>query len=650
MRKILLPVVLVMAFSSASFAQSVRKQLEKADLTMYREQFSEAIYLYDAILEKHPNNENAQYHKLIAEHLTVKRGEDISDLLAFEDSKGHTDKFYNYWLGRVHYLRYDFHLAKRHFDAFQSLDVYKSKEILAEVDGFLSKIELANSHYDNPTFFEVEPLEFPINSKHDDLSPGFYKDQRELVFASSRPTEAYSPAESKFLIFHSKQTDDGWMEPSAIPNLKNLPDVSPKVEVTANEGKLFFFSQDFGGDLMVVNALENGWTNPVEFDDKIRGDKIESDFFINEEETHILFSSKRGGKGLDIYESKKGSDGIWSFPKPIKGAVNTSWNEDSPYLTQDGKKLFFSSDNEASIGGFDVFVSEFDEINQSWSTPKNMGFPINTIDDEINYQLNADQISGFLSSNRLHGFGGFDIYYFHKEGRAIVSGQVRSKEGEAVPNIEVLYHPIKYPDESFRATTNENGAYRMEVLDNEQFTIELAQEDQVFYVENDHTKVEGKNKMIRKNFVVELPNEISNFKELFVATVKDKDETEVIEMLGTKFRNGQKAVLKNIYFEEGNTTLNVGYSSVLDRVKDLLSENPLLNIEIGGHTDAYESEYADYLSAERAKKIQRLLISQGIDGDRITAVGYGKSRPLASNDDENEGRELNRRIEVRVLE
>ena len=643
-------ITLVMVCSQVNFAQSVKKQLEKADLTMYREQFSEAISLYDAILEKHPENENAQYHKSIAEHLTSKRGTDISGLLAFEDSKGHSDKFYNYWLGRVHFLRYDFHLAKRHFDAFLLVDAYKSKEIIAEVQGLLSQIDQAINYYDNPTFFEVEPLEFPINSKHDDLSPGFYKDQRELVFASSRPLGQYTPNESKFFIFHSKQTEDGWMEPSAIPNLRNLPDISPKVEVTANEGKLFFFSEDYGGDLMVVNALDNGWTNPVEFDDKIRGDKIESDFFINEEETHILFSSKRGGKGLDIYESKKGLDGIWSYPKPIRGEVNSDANEDSPFLTADGKKLYFSSDNEKSIGGFDVFVSEFNETLQSWSTPENLGFPVNTIDDEINYQLNPDQISGFLSSNRLHGLGGFDIYYFHKEGRAVVSGQVRSKQGEALEDIEVLYHPVKYQDESFRSTTDGNGRYRMEVFENEDFKIELAYQDQVFHSENDKTRVEGKNKLIRKSFIVEKPSETTDFKELYIVKDDEKEETEVIELLGTRFRNGQKAVLRNIYFDEGTTELNEGYTQVINRVKALLNDNPHLKVEIGGHTDAFESEYSDYLSAERAKKIQRLLVAQGLDGSRISAVGYGKSKPLASNDDENEGRELNRRIEVRVLE
>lgn len=633
-------------------SQTIKKMMEKADMTLYREQFEAAVDLYDEILKKKPEHSGAKYHQLIAKHLSTSRGQDLSALLAFEDSKGHTDKFYNYWMGRVHLLRYEFDLAERHFDAFLALDTYKSKEIIEETQDFKDAIMVAKRYYDHPSEFELEQLDYPINSKHADLSPGYFNDHNELVFTSSRPTLEWQKSPNDFLVFHTlRESSNGWSTPQILRNIGVLPKNAPKVEVVNEDGKLFIYKNQNGGDLFYSNPEEYGWTIPEEFDSKITTTRLESDFFINDQENKILFASKRGGNGLDIYESNLKIDGTWSTPKPISGKVNSRFDEDSPFISHDGQTLYFSSNRPESMGGFDVFQSQYNSVTKTWSEPVNLGFPINTIDDEINYQLQEDNLSGFLSSNRLHSLGDYDIYYFHKEGQAKLEGIVLDENDQPMANAIVKYHPEKYLDESFSTMTDANGYYQLQLFSNESYRVEVY--DDLTLVHNDKfsTTITGHKKLLKND--LKLADEVQKSQTDFTALYEggNKEESESLSMLGSKFRVGQKAVLRNIYFQSGSASLNLEAAPVIERVVSVLTEYPEIKLEIGGHTDNQEARgNRDQISLIRAEAVKSHLVMKGIDADRITTKGYAAMDPLASNDDEEDGRELNRRIEVRVIE
>ncbi len=633
-------------------SQSVKKMMEQADLTLYREQFEEAIDLYGAILKRTPENNGAQYHRLIAEHLTTKRGKDLSDLLAFENTKGHSDKFYNYWMGRVHLLRYEFDIADRHFEAFLSLDTYKSKEIIQETLHFQDIISVAKHYYDNPSEFELEQLDYPINSRHADLSPGYFNDHNELVFTSSRPTNDWKKSPNDFMVFHTlKQSAEEWSPPQILGNIGVLPKNAPKVEVVNEDGKLFIYKNQNGGDLFFSSPEEFGWTIPEEFDSKLTTTRLESDFYINDVENKILFASKRGGNGLDIYESNLKIDGTWSSPKPIAGKVNSRFDEDSPFISHNGQTLYFSSNRPESMGGFDVFQSKYNTVTKTWSEPINLGFPINTIDDEINYQLQEDNLSGFLSSNRLHSLGDYDIYYFHKEGQAMLDGIILDASGAPLADAIIKYHPEKYLDESFSTMTDENGYYQLQLFSNESYRVEVFDDLTLVHKDKFNTTITGHKKMLRND--LQIPEKqiekAVDFANLYEGP--GKEEKESLSMLGTKFRVGQKAVLRNIYFRSGSATLNLEAAPVIKRVVAVLSEYSDLRLEIGGHTDNMEARgNRDEISFMRAEMVKSQLVMNGIDPNRVSTKGYAATDPMASNDDEEDGRELNRRIEVRVIE
>lgn len=633
-------------------AQSIKKLMEEADLTLYKENFEDAIVQYDKVLNKKPDHSRAQYHQLIAKHLTSFRGHDMSELLAFESTQGHTDKFYSYWMGRVHLMRYEFDLAERHFDAFLNLDAYKSREIIKETLVFKDIISMAKEYYDNPSEFILEQLDYPINSKHADLSPGFFNDHNELVFTSSRPTSDWKKSSNEFFVFHTlRESSNGWSDPEILRNIGVLPKNAPRVEVVNEDGKLFIYKNQNGGDLFYSSPHEFGWTIPKEFDSKITTTRLESDFFINDEENKILFASKRGGNGLDIYESYLIIDGSWSTPKPIAGQVNSQFDEDSPFISHDGQTLYFSSNRTESMGGFDVFQSQYNPVTKNWSEPVNLGFPINTIDDEINYQLQEDNLSGFLSSNRLHSLGDYDIYYFHIEGQAMLDGVVVDENDQPIANAIVKYHPEKYLDESFSTVADENGYYQLQLFSNESFRIQVFDDLTLVHEDNFSTTITSHKKMLRNDLKVfgENRKEQTDFASLYEGG--NQEENESLSMLGSKFRVGQKAVLRNIYFGSGSASLSIDASPVIEKVVAVLTEYPEIKLEIGGHTDNLEAKGKRYeISLMRAETVKGQLVMKGIAADRISTAGYAEADPLASNDDEEDGRELNRRIEVRVIE
>lgn len=634
------------------YSQNERKNLEKAEYTFYKEDFAKAIQLYDAILETNKKNDQAQYHKLIATHLTSGRGQSLQELLSFESKKATKDKFYHYWMGRIYLARYEFEKAQNHFNQFLHMNEFKSAEILNEVDALIDQINVAQAHYSIENSYVLNQLDYPINSVHDDLSPGFYKNQNEVIFASSRPYTGIKKSSKEFLIFHSHKASQGWSQPKALSTFGALPKKVAMVEVVNEEGKLFALRHGHGAgtDLYYSTPDNNGWSTPKEFDAEINASILNSDFYINDTEDKILFSSVSKDSGtLDIFETYKGSDGLWSVPQRIKGAVNSEWDEDSPFLSKDGNTLFFSSNNPNSMGGYDVFSSTYNSKTSSWAEPKNLGHPINTIDDEINYRLNSDGISGFLSSNRLYTLGNYDIYYFHKKDRMVLYGQVTINGNQASSNLSITLNSVG-SDQISMAKVDKEGRYLIELPANQSFQLKVDENGKTIHDAEVNTEVSTENVSLRHDVRVELeiPENEMTIVRSEVVPENEKTFKKIVDIKHTDLYSNLK--YSNIYFEEKSTKIKVKYGNIIEGLVAQLSSDPSIKIEISGFTDDRESpDNAASLSVIRANALKYLLVDNGIDANRVFVKGYADAKPLASNDDEPDGRELNRRIEVAVL-
>lgn len=631
---------------------SKKKLIEQADYHFFKENFPKALDLYTQILHDYPKNHYVQYHAFVAYHLSSGRGTEMTALKDYEANEGITDKFYNYWLGRIHYSRYEFDLAERHFQAFLDMDIYKTHEIKKESEDLLKQAQAALAFHNNTNEFEIEPLPSPINSAYSDISPAFYSGHEELLFVSSRPSGSES---SQYQVFHSFKESSDFSNPEAVANFGLLDRSNAKIEVVNNDGRLFVYNNQDGGNLLYSESDGKEWTDLKRFNAQLTDLPIASHFFINDDETIIYYSAKGTNDKLDIYRTTLDPNtNIWSSPLPLTGAINSRYNEDNPFLSHDGRTLYFSSDRPESVGGFDVFKSELNPSTDTWNTPVNIGFPINTIDDEINFQLNEDNISGFFSSNRLHGHGEFDIYYFHKQGKVLASGKVYNQEtNEIIPQAKLSFHPLKYQDEAFHVIANGSGTYQLEIFEEEKFIVEVYLENERLATTQIQSSHDDHRKSFEKDFYVTVPDEIASetdFASLYKGPTASRQTYEKLEKIGTKFRSGEKAILNNIYFDLYSTTLQAESFSALEKVKRLLINNENLRVEIGGHTCNIGSHETNIsVSLARAESVRSYLISHGISPIRLIARGYGETQPLASNDDEEEGRELNRRIEIRVV-
>lgn len=649
MKKISLYVILVLGLIGAE-AQSKRQLMNKAEYTFYGENFEEALRMYEQLEAEHPKETDHLYFKYIAQLLTTHRGQDIDKLLALEEIHGKHDKFYNYWLGRVHMSRYELELARERFQGFLEVDAYKSDIILKEVKTYLSKLKYAEKFYNDPDEYEIEPLPADVNTPYDEITPAFFSGHQELLFASNRPVSLKGMAASNFGIYHSENVQGKWITPTKVDVMGETSYENAKIEIIDKDNRLYTYRPEDGGNIMYSEFANNKWSSLKEFDSKIKNKHIESHFFINDAEDLILFISQ-ARKDKEIWETRL-VNGNWTEPGPIKGSINSPYDEESPFLSHDGATLYFSSNRPESMGGYDVFRAKYDYNTGVWQKPENMGFPINTIDDEINFEVTPSDQSGYLSSNRLHSQGGYDIYYFHIIDKILIKGKVIDGSGNPVAGAEVKFHPKVYEDEAFIAKTNSDGSYQTLIINKEDFRVEVLVFQTPIHNEDYTSYIPTNSPHLSLDINVSVPAGLKKHKNFATIFEGEKGKSNVeIEMIGSKFRSGNKVVLNNIYFDFQSYSLKPESDEILNKIYASMESNPDLKVQIAGHTDNIGSVESNLsLSKKRAEAVKKYLTKRGISSDRIQTAGYGESQPLASNDDEENGRELNRRIEIISLE
>lgn len=680
-----IPLLVIALFFCAfhTHAQKEEKLYKNAEHAFYQEDFREALSLYKETTSLNPNYKDAEYKKEICFLiLRENREESLTRILSYINTEGTRDKFYFYWMGRIYTNRYMFVEAVDAWQKFLSKQTYKTKEIIAETKVFLSKAERLVQYFDNPNNFEIHQMEGEINSSDTELSPVYYADTNELIFLSDRQSK-----KGKFEVFHSTRENYTWSKPAKVPTLGQFDRNNANIEAVNTDGKLFLFDN---GLKFSELGVDNSWTIPMEFDSKIHSKNLAAHFFINPHEDRIIFSSNDKDNGLDLYESYRDPETRkWTEPVALPFTVNSSWNEDSPYLSNDEKSLYFSSDQPGGVGGYDIYMSTIDENTGTWGTPTNLGWPINSPDDETNLKMNDDQGSGYFVSDRIETKGDFDIFFFWQIEKALVEGRVlNALTEEPLTFGEIRFHPSAYLMEYFRSPIDSLGRYRTEIISDEKFRVEiisgidtlgvesyevhdtegeLLTHVQDFYAmsknasrkEIDAFKTQVSRMNRERTKELETPKTTTDAsrsalqKESESTTFEEKEPTRknvAVEELGGDHKAGTKAVLGNIYFDFGTSNLTNSSETILEKLYNSMQENSNLKIEIGGHTDNIGNAQSNLrISLNRANAVKIWLLKKGVSADRLQAKGYGESQPLASNDDEVNGRELNRRIEIVIL-
>ena len=646
------------SFGPDSMAQKVKYLYKVAEGHFYQEDPHRALRFYKKLAEQNPDYKDTRYKTELCILLTGDTERSLDTILEYRDTEGKKDKFYYYWLGKILDYRYEFNEAILAWQQFLKVDAYKSPEIVEETEFFIEnarkKIEIAK----NENRYQVVKLGDEINSHQSELTPTYITSANQLLFASSRGNSD----EEVFNIFGIKRLDNQWGERSKISSLGEFYDNTANLMLVNEDGKLFMFRDHKGGDLYYSEQANDTWTVPVEFDSKITNTHLGSHFYINEHEDRIVFSTDKHFKqsGLDIYESYKNVEtGKWSKPAPFTTIINSELDEDSPFLSPDEKTLYFSSTGHNTIGGYDVFKSEFNESTGNWSEPVNLGYPINTADDEIQFKISIDGDEGFFSSNRLKPVHDYDIYFFYEAEWTKVEGRVYDLiSKEALKNGAINFTSNWLGKEKFTFETDSTGKYVARVVAGRNYSIdildgkELIHNDEFEVIETEDPTVHIMNFYTNGQLVAggtTLAQQISSDNPGRYSAF-EKTTTE-LSNLASKYRTASKAVLNNIYFDFGTSRLRPESNEVLRELFNVLANNPQLKVEIAGHTDSVgPPDVNQWLSENRAKSVKKVMVDLGIPDERIVATGYGESQPFATNDNEEEGRELNRRIEVLVLQ
>jgi outer membrane protein OmpA-like peptidoglycan-associated protein len=575
----------------------------------------------------------------------------------------------HYVLGRAYHLVLEFDRAKEHYATYKkSLSIEDGDRLAAgaAVDKLVVECTHGKELMADPKRVIIQNLGEEINSRYDDYNPRFAYQDSALFFTSRRPVgkrPARNPIDNKF-------NEDIYI--SSVHGLNFGParylgkPFSGKgndaiVGVAPDGSVLFVYRGDVdGGDIQMseYDLKKMKWKKPKSFSKKIGSDASETTAAMTPDGNTIYFISSdeeltRGGK--DIMVSRKNHKGKWEEPNNLSSLLNTKYDEEGVYLSGDGNTLYFSSKGHNTMGGFDVFMCTKGEDGY-WSVPENLGYPINTPDDEVFYMTDTSSTYGYYSAIREGGLGGKDIYKIITLGsekemttlpkdQLIAGIEIEEKVGfftypqrlqldtslimtgrvrDTIGTDTTVMAGLTFMDPSTgevvaRAMTGVDGVYRARLPQPKIYGIEINATGYLYYL--DIADLSGLN----------------------------PDEPAEQDFFLQKIEVGTKVVLDNIYFETGKSVLTTESYESLDQVYRFLDNNPTVRLEISGHTDNTGSLRVNTsLSQARAKAVVDYLVGRGLDRGRFEYKGYADTQPIADNSTA-EGREMNRRVEFKVL-
>lgn len=441
-------------------SESSEKELVMQSSSLLQENyFHYADLITDALLKKNPQSSNYKYRKGFIE-LTMRQNY-LKAIDLFSSSIGSIDKNYDmysvkessvpvdiyYHLGKAHHLNEDFPKAIENYNLFLS-KTRKESELIEYAEKGVEQCGIAKKLMSEPKEIMIENLGDMINTEYADFSSNISLDGRSLYFTSRRPwaDDASSRYKDPMFnhysedIYQSSLSDDGvWNNPLRM-NMCKPQFNEASVSVSIDERRVYTYNDKEGRGDVYFSSLKNGRFSPITPVDK-KGvnteTRWETHYTVSTDGKMVFFvSDKEGGYGSrDIYFMEE-KDGIWSEPKNIGGTINSSWDEDSPFMGLDNNVLYFSSNNGKSMGDFDVFMSVRDE-NGIWSTPINLGYPLNSVGDDLFYTQTADGSTAYLSSFRKGGKGDKDIYKLGLYGEvgnvALLNGEIIHSQNKDIP-------------------------------------------------------------------------------------------------------------------------------------------------------------------------------------------------------------------------
>jgi outer membrane protein OmpA-like peptidoglycan-associated protein len=492
------------------------------------------------------------------------------------------------YLGNAYRVNNDLDKAIESYDKYKELLPSSDKENIDYVNKQIEACNIALKYMENPVEIQKTNLGNVINNNSSNYKAVISGDGGTLVYMNELP---FYDA-----VYFSHFENGQWAEPENItPQIQS--DGDQFVTSVSYDGTTLYLTKEdnFNSDIYISEYKDGQWGKSRPLEKPVNSKYWESHASISKDNKTLYFTSNRRGGfgGMDIFKSILDAEGEWKEPKNLGSTVNTSLNEDTPFITEDGKSLYFSSQGHNSMGGYDIYVTHLDD-DGNWTEPVNLGYPINTTDDDLFYYPWDNAQVAYAALLGSDSYGKEDIYEITL---------VKEKPEEKVIT------------EAIEAEVPET------VLAKEKVEEEAEAEE----------KPEEK--------IAEVPEEVTEKESELEAKELKPIEFEVIP----------------VYFNFDNYGLTEKGKLKLDNLAKLLEEYPGLKAELYGHTDAVgPSEYNQKLSEKRALSAYNYLVSKGIDANRLRSAGLGETRFAAINrntdgSDNPEGRKLNRRVEYGII-
>ncbi|TVQ17009.1 MAG: hypothetical protein EA361_03240 [Bacteroidetes bacterium] len=569
-----------------------------------------------------------------------------------------------YLLGLAYQQNYEFDKATDQFRFYrQSLSPQEAIQERDRLERRMAECRHAKEMIANPVRVFIDNLDSRINTEYDDYSPLLSPDGNTMYFTSRRPlgrNPRQDRVDHKYFenIYYSRKSGDSWMAAQPLEGRINTRTHEATAGISPEGETLYIYRGDKGGDLFFSRKDNDSWAKPRRLPRTItsRGNQETSIAFTSDGRRVFFISDRPGGfGGKDIWTATLDQRGRWTEPTNLGSTINTPYDEESLYLAPDDVTLYFSSQGHNTMGGFDIFKTQY--RNGRWTQPENLGHPINTPGDDLFFVLAPDGKTAFYSTMKPGGFGGSDIY------QITFLGPEKELESPVQQDfIASIARPLNQNlmEQQVEVPTVPMTLLRGRIMDDKtaeplQATLELFDNETEELLAQFNSNPESGEYVISlpagKNYAIAVQAEDYLFHSENINISEASVSREIINDIRLKkVEVGESIVLNNIFFDTGAARLRPESYAELGILYKLLFDNPSLKIEISGHTDNVGSAAVNQrLSGQRAQAVVEFLIERGIDRERLTYKGYGFDRPIAPNDTP-EGRQMNRRTEFEIVD
>lgn len=341
--------------------------------------------------------------------------------------------YLHYYIGKAYHLSHKMDKAIHHFETYNSSLKKNLKKNHATIEKVNREIEMCTNGKElmaTPLNLDIINIGPEINSEYPDYAAILSADQNELIFTSCRPNTTGGLKDDLDGRFHediyvSFKSEKGWSDPKNLGDSVNTSGHDATIALSADGQTLFLFRQNpdplsfSSGNIYTSDLIGKSWSNANPLPDNINSSSHELGASLSPDGRLLYFSSNRPGGygGMDIYMVRRLPNGEWAIPMNLGSKINTPYNEDCPFIHSDGKTLYFSSMGHKTMGGYDIFKSEYAPEKLDWSKPQNVGYPISTAHDDIHFSWSPDGRKIYFSSIRDDSYGSQDIYYavIHQE-------------------------------------------------------------------------------------------------------------------------------------------------------------------------------------------------------------------------------------------